>query len=73
MYNNYSNGTVLYLSDSVSGTLTDNPVNYIKPIAIKINTGILINIQRANIYSLDTPNIGHYTKDEIINAVNSLW
>ena len=73
LYNNYSNGTVLYLSDSVSGTLTDNPVNYIKPIAIKINTGILINIQRANIYSLDTPNIEHYTEDEIINAVNSLW
>lgn len=71
-YDGYPNGTVLYLSDTTAGALTDAPTEYIKPIAIKINTGILINIQRANEYSFEGTLL-YYTSEEIINAINSLW
>lgn len=71
-YDSYPNGTVLYLSDTDIGVLTDKPIQYIKPIAIKINTGILINIQRANEYSFGGTLL-YYTSEEIINAINSLW
>lgn len=71
-YDSYPNGTVLYLSDTDVGVLTDKPTQYIKPIAIKINTGILINIQRANEYSFEGTLL-YYTSEEIINAINSLW
>lgn len=76
LYSSYANGTVLYLSDDSNkvGYLVDNPMTYVKPIAIKIDGGILINIQRANAYSLDeSVTLVYYTSDEIKNAVNSLW
>lgn len=71
-YDGYPNGTVLYLSDKTTGALTDSPMSYIKPIAIKISSGILINIQRANEYSFEGT-LSYYTSEEIINAINSLW
>lgn len=71
-YDGYANGTVLYLSDKTAGTLTDKPTEYIKPIAIKINTGILINIQRANAYSFEGT-VLHYSSEEITDAIESLW
>lgn len=76
LYSSYANGTVLYLSDDSSkvGLLIDKPTAYIKPIAIKIDGGVLINIQRANAYSLDeSVTLIYYTSDEIKNAVDSLW
>lgn len=73
IYSSYTNGTVLYLSDSVAGTLTNVQGSYIKPIAIKINTGILINIQRANAFSLDGDKIESYSLNEITNAIENLW
>ena len=75
-YDNYPNGTVLYLSDNSSkiGALIDNPINYLKPIGIKISTGILINIQRANAYALEEEiTLVYYTSDEISDAINDLW
>ena len=71
-YDSYPNGTVLYLSDTDVGVLTDKPIQYIKPIAIKINTGIIINIQRANEYSFGGTLL-YYTSEEITNAIDSLW
>ena len=71
-YNGYPNGTVLYLSDTTAGALTDAPTEYIKPIAIKISTGILINIQRANEYSFEGTLL-YYTSEEITDAIDSLW
>jgi hypothetical protein len=76
LYSSYANGTVLYLSDVSSslGMLIDSPMSYIKPIATKITGGILINIQRANAYSLEEgTTLVYYTSDEIKNAVSSLW
>lgn len=74
IYDSYSNGTVLYLSDSDVGLLTDIPTTYIKPIGIKISSGILINIQRANVYSnYGLENETYYTSEEIINAIDDLW
>lgn len=71
-YDGYPNGTVLYLSDTTAGALTDAPTEYIKPIAIKISTGILINIQRANEYSFEGTLL-YYTSEEITDAIDSLW
>lgn len=71
-YDSYPNGTVLYLSDTTAGALTDAPTEYIKPIAIKISTGILINIQRANEYSFEGTLL-YYTSEEITDAIDSLW
>lgn len=71
-YNSYANGTVLYLSDKTAGVLINNPVDYMKPIAIKISTGILINIQRANAYSFEGTFL-HYSAEEITEAIESLW
>jgi hypothetical protein len=71
-YDGYPNGTVLYLSDKTTGALTDNPMSYIKPIAIKISSGILINIQRANEYGFEG-SILYYTTDEVIDAIEDLW
>lgn len=75
LYDSYDNGTVLYLSDDSSrvGVLISNPTSYLKPIAIKIGTGILINIQRADAYSLDGVTLVYYTPDEISDAVQNLW
>lgn len=72
LYDTYPSGTVLYLSDSVAGALTKSPSQYVKPIAIKINTGILINIQRANEYGFETSLI-YYSPSEITGAIDSLW
>ena len=71
-YDGYPNGTVLYLSDTTAGALTNAPTEYIKPIAIKISTGILINIQRANEYSFEGTLL-YYTSEEITDAIDSLW
>lgn len=76
IYDSYPDGTVLYLSDNSSeeGLLTDRPTNYIKPIGIKISTGILINIQRANMYNLDgAAELVYCTDEEITDAIDSLW
>lgn len=74
MYNSYVNGTVLYLSDKIEGVLTNLQGNYVKPIAIKISTGILINIQRANAYSLENSvALENYTSKEITDAIENLW
>ena len=74
MYNSYVNGTVLYLSDKIEGALTNLQGNYVKPIAIKISTGILINIQRANAYSLENSvALENYTSKEITDAIENLW
>lgn len=73
IYDSYADGTVLYLSDSNVGLLTDVPVSYIKPIAIKISNGILINIQRANAYTLEGTTLVYYSSGEISDAVSSLW
>ena len=71
-YDSYPNGTVLYLSDTYVGALTSKPMQYIKPIAIKISTGLIINIQRANEYSFEGTLL-YYTSEEIIDAIDSLW
>lgn len=76
LYSDYPNGTVLYLSDKPDniGMLISEPTSYIKPIATKIESGILINIQRANSYSLDESiTITYYSSDEIKNIINNLW
>lgn len=76
LYSSYANGTVLYLSDDINkvGMLIDKPETYVKPIATKISGGILINIQRANAYTMDdSVTLLYYTSDEIKNAISSLW
>lgn len=75
LYDAYDNGTVLYLGDTTAtlGLLTDSPMGYIKPIAIKINSGILINIQRASTQTLDGAAVVEYTSAEITNIIDSLW
>lgn len=75
LYDSYDDGTVLYLSDNPNkiGVLIDNPTSYLKPIAIKIGTGILINIQRADAYSLDGVTLVYYSNDEINSAIQNLW
>jgi hypothetical protein len=75
-YNHYPNGTVLYLSDDPSkiGLLIDEPTVYVKPVGIKIDTGVLINVQRANAYELDDDiTLVYYTSEEISDAIKSLW
>lgn len=76
IYNSYKNGDVLYLSNSNLGELTNVMQTYIKPIGIKIKDGILINVQRSNIYGLgdeDKPEIEYYTEEEILELIESLW
>lgn len=76
LYSSYANGTLLYLSDITSsvGMLIDEPTTYVKPVATKISGGILINIQRANAYTIDTDiTLLYYTSDEIKDAVSELW
>lgn len=75
LYDSYPEGTVLYLSDDSNkvGVLIDKPTSYTKPIAIKIGTGILINIQRADAYSLDGVTLIYYSNDEINDAIQNLW
>ena len=76
LYSSYANGTVLYLSDDINkvGMLIDKPETYVKPIATKISGGILINIQRANAYTMDDSVTRlYYTSDEKKNAISSLW
>jgi hypothetical protein len=52
LFNQYSTGTVLFLSEATEGALTDAEGYVSKPIAIKVNNGIIIDIQRGVIYSL---------------------
>ena len=76
LYSSYPNGTILYLSDIASslGMLIDTPTTYVKPIATKIPSGVLINIQRANAYTLDdATTVVYYSSTEIKNAIASLW
>ena len=75
IFDKYPDGTVLYLSDinNEYGMLTDNPKYYIKPIATKIINGILINIQRANMYNEDTACPLFCTTEEVLDAINKLW
>lgn len=82
MFNSYSDGTVLYLSDSQVGKLTDNPIRIYKPIAIKIQDSIIINIQRANYYrdisesEEDNPqdvDIEYYTYQEMQEIIDEIW
>lgn len=76
IYNSYKNGDVLYLSNSNLGELTNVMQTYIKPVGIKIKDGILINVQRSNVYGLgdeDEPEIEYYTEEEILELIESLW
>ena len=76
LYSSYPSGTQLYLSDNKEklGMLIDKPLDYIKPIAIKIDGGILINIQRANAHGLETgAAVIYYSSEEIKNAIDILW
>ena len=75
LYDTYKNGSLLYLSEKTAGTIVNNPTKYIKPIGVKINTGILINIQRANIYEQDDFNEtdDYYSNEEIEILIDSIW
>ena len=54
--------------------LIDKPLGYIKPIAIKIDGGILINIQRANAHGLEAGSaVIYYSSEEIKKAIDILW
>ena len=78
LYDEYPNGTALFLSDTNIGVLTNSPLKYAKPIGVKIESGILINVQRASTYVMQHNNDDddielYYTEEEIINAINEIW
>lgn len=73
IFNQYSSGDILYLSNNTSGLVTNTIGHYVKPIGVKIESGILINIQRASIYSPDGGGIIYYDEKEIIDAVDEIW
>ena len=53
LYDTYPNGTVLYLSEETAGLLTNEYTYIVKPIAIKIDNGVVIDIQRGSAYYPD--------------------
>lgn len=71
----FSNGDVLYLAEKEyeKGTLIKDPIRFTKPIATKIDGGILINIQRGNEYNKLTNDYTHYTDQEILDAIDDIW
>lgn len=75
LYDKYTNGTLLYLSEKTAGAVVDLPEKYVKPLGVKINTGILINVQRANIHEQeDLDNFDeYYTNEEIEILIDSIW
>lgn len=73
IFNQYSSGDILYLSNSVRGLITNTIGQYIKPIGVKIESGILINIQRASVYAPDGGGIIYYDEEEVIDAINEMW
>lgn len=74
-------GDVLYLSESESkkGTLINNPSKFLKPIAIKITDGIIINIQRASASKQivsgggASVDIEYYTDQQILDMIDEIW
>ena len=77
IFDSYKNGSLLYLSEISAGAIIEKPIRYVKPIGIKINTGILINIQRANIY-IDDEDLNDnpdesYSNEEIKVLIDSIW
>ena len=73
IFNQYSSGDILYLSNNTSGLITNTIGHYIKPIGVKIENGILINIQRASIYTPEGGGIIYYDEEEIIDAIDEIW
>lgn len=83
LFDAYTDGTVLYLSETTAGTFTDDPSRIFKPIAIKIDGSIIINIQRANHYkdisegassgSQQDSEVEYYTYEEMWQIIDEIW
>ena len=76
-YNNYNNKDYLYLSDVITGKLVNiEPRNVSKIIAIKIENGIKVDIQRGY-HLLQTEeetftDVRYYTEQEINDIINTV-
>ena len=73
IYNSLGYGVVMYLSEQTAGTYTTTPQIYNKPIATRVPKGIIINIQRGDIFHSEGVNItSYYDKthiDEIVEEI----
>lgn len=76
-YDTYENGDFLYLSDIITGKLVNlEPRNISKIIAVKINNGIKIDIQRGyHLLQTDEQtytDVRYYTNQEIQDVITTI-